>query len=648
MEPVQILHLEDSQLDAELVGRALRRALIEAQVQRAASRREFLQALAEKDFDLILADYQLPDYDGMTALRHVRNEVSPHLPFVFVSGVLGEEIAIESLKNGATDYVLKRNLERLGPAITRALQEQEDRRKRRTAEDALKETEGRFEAMADAAPVMIWVTGANNECQFFNRSWLAFTGRSLDQELAGWTESIHAEDGQRWRELFERHSNTRRPFTTELRLRRHDGEFRWLAISGSPRFSASGEFLGTIGSCLDLTDLKQTEEKLRHVAKLESLGILAGGIAHDFNNLLTGIIGHAELLTDQLSGRDSELSLVQHISQAANAAAQLTRQMLAYSGRGHFVIEQVNLSTLVQQNRALIDAAISKNISLDFQLEQSLPLINVDPGQIQQVVMNLIINASEATESSKGTVLVKTYTRSVRSRDVENNLTGDSVHPGSYVVLEVADSGEGMDSATQSRIFDPFFTTKFAGRGLGLAAVLGIVRGHKGAIQLHSERGKGSTFTVLFPQARAQSAAGAAAAEGNDGAMEASILVIDDSPLVLSAVRLRLSRHGFHVITADNGLTALQKLRQTHHTIDLVLLDMTMPVLSGQETLAQIHSLYPDLPVVGMSGFSETEAIPQFGESLNGFIQKPFIGNQLVTIIRSVLAARKSVPMRCE
>ena len=356
----------------------------------------------------------------------------------------------------------------------------------------------RFESMADAAPVMIWTAGTDQSLDYVNKTWLDFCGQPLKAALGdGWLEGIHPEDVARCQESYRAAFLIRRPFTIEYRLLRHDGEFRWVVNNGNPRFGLTGEFLGYIGSCMDVTELKRTEERIRHSAKLESLGILAGGIAHDFNNILTGILGSASLLADELTPGTAQAQLVDNIVRSSERAAQLTRQMLAYSGKGRFMIEHLDVSTQVREITALLRVSIPKNVDFKLDLQEGLPLIEADPGQIQQLVMNLVINGAEAIGPEGGYLRVATLQREFTAAKMA--VVDEQFAPGRYVVLEVRDSGHGMDAETRAKIFDPFFTTKFTGRGLGLAAVSGIVRSQKGAIDVESEPGVGTTFYVYLP-----------------------------------------------------------------------------------------------------------------------------------------------------
>ncbi|HJZ95041.1 MAG TPA: response regulator, partial [Candidatus Solibacter sp.] len=301
------------------------------------------------------------------------------------------------------------------------------------------------------------------------------------------------------------------------------------------------------------------------------------------------------------------------------------------------VIERLDLRQQAQQIVSLISASIPKGVTLTLDFQRDLPLIEGDSGQLQQLIMNLVINGAEAIESGNGTVTVSTRLREIDGSYVKDNLAGDNIPPGAYVVLEVHDSGVGMDTTTQARIFDPFFTTKFAGRGLGLAAVLGIVRGHKGALTVYSEPGKGTTFKVFLPVAGAGKPASFEPGATLEFRGEATILVVDDEEVIQRTLKAALERYGYTVVTAGSGEEAARILQEMRDPIELVLLDMTMPVLSGEETFKRLQEIRRDLPVIATSGYNEVEALRRFGEGLSDFIQKPFTPRQLAERIRSVL-----------
>jgi len=382
------------------------------------------------------------------------------------------------------------------------------------------------------------------------------------------------------------------------------------------------------------------EEKLQHTQKLESLGVLAGGIAHDFNNLLMGVLGNASLALLQLDDNSPLRECVQQIETAAQRAADLAKQMLAYSGRGKMVAELVDLGELVDEMAHLLAASISKNAVLKFRIADDLPAVSADPTQVRQVVMNLITNASDALGADRGAIELATGTMDVTASDRLDSYFDDRIPPGSYVYVEVFDTGEGMDRKTLNRIFDPFFTTKRTGRGLGLASVIGIVQGHGGTIQVKSEPGKGSRFRVLFP------AAGRCIAPKSERPVlhmtpgqRGMILIVDDDDTVLSVARRTLEMVGYDVIVADDGATGLEAFRAHSGRIALVLLDWTMPRMGGKEVFQAIRGIQPGVPVILSSGFSEVDTLPECaGLAPSGFIQKPYLASDLINIVQITLA----------
>jgi hypothetical protein len=639
MIPVSILLLEDSDetssQDAELMRAQLLLGGFEPQIERVETEYEFRAALDRHAFDLVLADYNLSSFDGVCALGAVR-ERFPDLPFIFISGVPGEEIAVDAIKHGATDWVLKRRLERLVPAISRALAEAREKSERKRVEDALQETLGRFRDVADSAPVMIWTAGPDGQFDYFNRTWLDFCGQPMEEELGeGWTDGVHREDLDRCVESYRTAFQTRKPFTLECRLRRHDGEYRWIVNKGVPRFSPTGEFLGYIGSCMDISELKRAEERLRHSAKLESLGLLAGGIAHDFNNILTGILGNASLLLDEVPRSSSAAQLVDNVIRASERAAQLSRQMLAYSGKGRFVIEKLDLSTQVREITSLLTAVVSKNVTLRLDLKDGLPTIDADPVQIQQLIMNLVINAAEAIDSPEGMVIISTFLREFAPGALP--FSEDRLTPGEYLVLKVRDTGRGMDTGTKDRIFDPFFTTKFAGRGLGLAAVSGIVHGHKGALEVESQLGVGTVFYVYLPVASQQERSPPEIVADDDLSGSGIVLVIDDEDVVRSTARVSLENFGYTPLLAADGREAVALFDKLSDQIIIVVLDLTMPGMLGEDTISQLRAIRADIPIIASSGYHENEAIRRFGAGISGFVQKPYTARQLAVALRRAL-----------
>ena len=406
-----------------------------------------------------------------------------------------------------------------------------------------------------------------------------------------------------------------------------------------------GEIVGRVWTYRDITERMLAEEerhklelKIQQVQKLESLGVLAGGIAHDFNNLLVGMLGHAGLALMDLPPDSPARDRIQQIELCAMRAADLTNQMLAYSGKGRFVVQPTDLSTVVREMTNLLQTAITKSARLDLRMAEHLPAVLADGAQLRQVVMNLITNASDAIGSKQGRIAVATGVMRADRAYLSDAYVASSAEPGDYVYIEVSDDGCGMDAETRERIFEPFFTTKFTGRGLGLAAVLGIVRGHQGAVRIDSAPGQGTTFRVLFPSCEAPAATAVAAPARSRAHAQARILVVDDEPSVRLIAREALTRAGFTVVTASDGEEAVERFRADGSAIDAVLLDMTMPGLNGIETLRAIHGIVHNVPIVLTSGYSEQEATDRCGkEALAGFIQKPFAPSALVAKINDAL-----------
>jgi len=387
------------------------------------------------------------------------------------------------------------------------------------------------------------------------------------------------------------------------------------------------------------------EEQVRHTQKLESLGVLAGGIAHDFNNLLTGILGNADMALLELNERDPASESVRAIRDTAERAADLSRQMLAYSGRGRFIIEPIEVNEVVSEMSQLLEASLSKSAIVRFDLAESLPLITGDATQIRQVIMNLMTNASDAIGDRNGVISLRTCAVECDRIELSQGYASEELPEGAYVCIEVEDTGVGMDEETASRIFDPFFTTKFTGRGLGLAAVLGIVRAHKGTISVESSAGTGTTIRVLIPVSTEDDAVTAvheAATESRSpwDAAGGTVLLVDDEPTVRRVTQKMLERAGFDVVTASDGLKAIDAYRKHSANIVCVLLDLTMPNMGGEETFRELRKLDPNLRIILSSGYGEKEITNRFvGKGLAGFIQKPYLAAKLVTKVRDVLSS---------
>jgi PAS domain S-box-containing protein len=419
---------------------------------------------------------------------------------------------------------------------------------------------------------------------------------------------------------------------------------------------SDGGVAGAVMVVRDLTEEKlaeatqrENEEALQQAQKLESIGVLAGGIAHDFNNLLTGIMGNAGLARRAIAAGRTEqaAALLRDVLAASERAADLTRQLLAYAGKGRFVIMPVDLCKLVSEVSTLIRASISKKITLVIDVPEDCPLIEADRTQIQQLVMNLVINGGEAIGDEPGTLTVRVRSEHFTERRERTRTEGFPIVAGDYVRIDVTDTGAGMDAETRSRIFEPFFTTKFLGRGLGLSAALGIVRGHRGAIGVRSEPDQGTTFTVLLPVSREsrrpERTSGHVGVE-RDLHGVGTVLVADDEEGVRSLVTSVLEESGYTVELARDGAEAVERLRSLGDRVRLILLDLTMPILGGAEAATELRRLQPAIPIVAMSGYGDIEVMQRFSEAgVDDFLPKPFTPDQLAAKVRDVLASAEGI-----
>ena len=421
--------------------------------------------------------------------------------------------------------------------------------------------------------------------------------------------------------------------------RHGSGMHMWLKATALR--NEQGDIVGAIETIRDVTYFKQAEQALRQAQKLESLGVLAGGIAHDFNNLLTAILGNLNLAQAKASRTSPVLPHLEAAEKIVMKSSDLTRQMLAYSGKGRFVVRQHDLNEVVQEMAHLLQVSISKKVVLRLCLADGMPAIEADSAQIQQVIMNLVTNASEAVGEREGLIRIATGVEELDAAYIARTFLSQSLSPGRYVTLEVSDTGCGITPEVMERIFDPFFSTKASGRGLGLSAMLGILRGHGAGYKVYSEVGRGTTFKVFFPASAAvQTGLPPASEETSTPRLDGTVLLVDDDPSILESSRSALELFGLDVTTARDGHEALEIFQDDPDAIDLVLMDLTMPRMDGRETFSALRQIRPSVRVILSSGYSEQESVQEFiGKGLAGFIQKPYKLKDLRKILSSHLRA---------
>ena len=520
---------------------------------------------------------------------------------------------------------------------------------RKKAETALRESEARYRVLVETSPESV-IVHVDGTITFANPSAIKMFGAQSAGDLVGRamldliSPEFHATALARRKNIKEQGMGG---LLAEMRYRRIDGSPFEVETQSAP--IVYDGMAATQITAHDISGLKRAaaerqefERKLQETQKLESLGVLAGGIAHDFNNILTGILGNASLASLDLPEGSSAVENLRAITEGSQRAADLCRQMLAYSGKGNFVVRRLSINRLVRDTAHLLKISISKGTVLHFRLNPSLPAFEADATQIRQVIMNLVINASEAIGDRGGIINLSTGLTNFKGEHLVGSgaFVSQEMPDGDCVYLEVSDNGSGMSSETRARIFDPFFTTKFAGRGLGLAAVLGIVRGHKGALKIDSELGRGTTFRILFP-----STDGDAESEPHPGGAgvrwhgQGCVLVVDDEETVRSTATLMLRKLGFEVVERSDGSQAVDAFRAEPDRFALVLMDLTMPRMSGDQAFTEIRRVRPDLGILLMSGYNELEATSRFtGQGMAHFIQKPFEFEQLSKAVQSMLS----------
>ncbi len=519
-------------------------------------------------------------------------------------------------------------------------------------ETELRVSEEKYRSIVENTHEGILIIDAAYRIIFANSKILEISGYDQFEQLG--SNFLNFVDDEFKAEVADRYERRKRgedvPSVYDASIIRKDGAKRNLEIRVSSIRTASGE-MNYIVHLIDTTERREAEEARRKLEmqilqtqKLESLGVLAGGIAHDFNNILTAVMGHADLALLELPKGSTVRDGIEEIVKASNRAADLCRQMLAYSGKAMFILENLDLNELIDEMVHLLKTSISKKAVLNLDLQKDLPPIRGDATQIRQIVMNLITNASESLGDSIGTISIATGSMHCEKEYLSEFTLGENLQEGVYAYLSVSDTGSGMESETLSRIFEPFFTTKFTGRGLGLAAVMGIVRGHQGGFRVYSEPGRGTCFKIILPSLAASDdgkmeARHAGPPRGDSAPISGTILLVDDEESVRLLGRRMLEKIGFSVLEVENGQKALELFRERLDEIVCIILDLTMPLMDGAETFREIRKINDSVPVIISSGYTQQDVAQLFTErGFSGFIQKPYMMESFENEIRRVLS----------
>ncbi|MDX1953279.1 MAG: response regulator [Verrucomicrobiota bacterium] len=639
--PLKLLIIEDSKDDTELLIHALQRAGYKAAYTRVESAAQLQHALSEQ-WDLIISDYVLPQFSGLAALA-MTQQTGHDVPFIIVSGKIGEETAVEALKAGAHDYLLKDRLTRLGPAIDRELREAALRRRKKQADLALRESEERYRRLVESSPEATFIC-CDGKFVYVNPAAVQLFGAQSPLDLVG--KSFLEFIDPNYRDLVTEHlrqtmSGTDGPLLEE-RILRLDGTI--LTVEAIARaITYHGENAAQI-ICRDVTSRKRLEEQLQHTQRMESIGRFAGGVANDFNNLLTVIVGYAGLIKSALPPGDKLVTDVGQITSSAERAFSLTQQLMALSRKQTILLAPMDLNGLVAQSRSLLARLLGEKVQLLTYLGPELGSVNADASQMENVLIHLTVRARNAMPEG-GKLVLETHNVTLppeKAAMIGNLAAGD------YVALSMTDSGYGLTDEARLHVFEPFYdhTEVGPGTGLGLATVYAMVRQHGGHISCSSEMGRGSTFRIYLPRIETPKRALPPARSGQPTTdSEPTILVAEDEESLREFAQLVLRRSGFKVITAKNGEEAWQIIESRKFPIRLLFSDVIMPRMSGPDLAKKIQATMPELPVLFTSGYTRNVALENgIEDSKLEFLQKPYTADELIQKIRAMLATGQISP----
>jgi PAS domain S-box-containing protein len=625
--------VEDNPSDADLVSRSLRKAMPDVEIRQVQTERDFVRELEAFRPDLIISDHNLPQFSGHRALTLAR-EQSPLIPFLLVTGSLDEETAVEYMKAGATDYLLKDRTARLGSAALAAL----NIAKQRSAFDLQQLL---LQKVIDTDPSLIFVKDWEGRFVLVNQAVADIYGCSVRQ-LIGKTDadfSNRPEEVEQFRQADREVMTSQQPklIVEEPVTNPVSGTTRYFQTIKVPLNLPGFEQQMMLGVGTDVTQRRHLEDQLRQSQKMEAVGRLAGGIAHDFNNVLTAILGYSQILLAEMPEDDTRRADVQEIERSAERAATLTRQLLAFSRRQVLQPQVLDLNALAANLDKFLRRLIGEDVDLKLSLAQDLWPVSADAGQIEQVVMNLAVNARDAMPQG-GRLTIETANVELDESYAREHM---AVEPGPYAMIAISDTGHGMTDEVKGQIFEPFFTTKGPGKGtgLGLSTVYGIVKQSGGNIWVYSEVDRGTTFKIYLPRARQESTTSKPSDVDVDN-LEGSetILLAEDESAVRGVAARVLRSLGYNVLTATAGNDALEVAAAYQDRIHILLTDVVMPGLSGSELARRLQETRPDLKVLYMSGYTD-EAIIHHGllTSNLAYLQKPFTPLALGRKVRSVL-----------
>ena len=640
MEPIKILFVEDLFADVEMARRSLKKGNIEFIDRVVDTEDQFQRALADFSPNLIISDYSMPTFDGMRALKITRLQPI-YLPFIILTGSMNEETAVACMKAGADDYVIKEQIKRLPFAVGEVVHKVNMQREKAHAEKKLRQSEEKYRVLVENAGEVILVA-QNGEIKFVNRRVVEFLGYA-PEEMTGksFFDYVFPED---------------RETINKMDLKRLQGEnlsghnpFRVMDRAGHSKWVEANAVVinwekkpATLNFLKDITAQRSLEDQLRQAHKMESVGRLAGGVAHDYNNMLSVILGYTEMAMEKIELSDPLHDDLKQVLKAANRSAEITRQLLAFARKQTIVPRSLDLNRTVEGMLKMLRRLIGEDIDLAWLPAAGLWSVKMDPSQIDQILANLCVNARDAIVDV-GKVTIETCKVTIDNAYCDDH---PGFIPGDFVVLAVSDDGCGMDKEIFDKIFDPFFTTKGVGEGtgLGLSTVYGIVKQNNGFINVYSEVGKGTTFRIYLPRhegeiRRSNVVESQTPLQGRGE----TVLVVEDDPAVMKVTTRMLKKLGYHVLTAETPSEAKNLAKEHAGTIDLIITDVVMPEMNGRDLASHLHTLYPSLKMLFMSGYTADVIAHRgmLGEGVN-FIQKPFsmkiLGEKVVKALFSPLS----------
>ncbi|MBI5094576.1 MAG: response regulator [Candidatus Hydrogenedentes bacterium] len=629
--PVRILYVEDSDDDVFLVLRQLRRAGFSPTYTRVDTPSAMRQALSSGSWDVILSDYTMPQFSGRAALA-LRNEIARHIPFIAVSGTIGEDTAVEAMKNGMSNYVVKGSLARLAPAIRRELVEAANRKAQQEVEAELAEARERLSIVLKATNDAIydWDLKTDRVWQS-NVAGERFGRPSGDLDRGWWTTRIHPSDLERVRSsLSDAFAERQSKWSTEYRARRANEEWVHVLDRAFIIYDVTGKPARCIGSVLDLTEFRPLEIQLQQNQKMEAVSQLAGGIAHEFNNILTAVLGYSDILMSRLSPEDALFRDVKLIHEAGERAASLTRLFLNFSGKQAAFPVEMNLNTAVEDMSPALHGIAGADTNLVLILDPDLGRVKFDPFQIEQILVNLGTNARDAMPHG-GTITIKSLNVELSATDLKGK---PGLRPGPYAVLTFTDTGCGIDPLARDHVFEPFFSTKGVGKGtgLGLSYVYGVVKQNHGHVEFDSAPGKGTTFRIYLPQIESKALRAPAPPKAHESIESDTILVVEDDDRVLEVVARVLRAKGYEVLEAKNGSEALSLITRAEKPIHLMLTDLVMPTMGGIDLAKRVETLRPETRIVIMSGYNDRDS------GGHEFLSKPISPETLLRKVREALS----------